>query len=163
RDDVLWRGFDALDEEDLREWLGRNGASDETLTRSPVLRGLYDLTFSYRNGDKRQPSLAAGKGLQSLLMMVNYEGSFMWRMRAGGARSRAAHCLRRREHIDPPRARCRLRRCRAGDPAWSPARNLRRARRGQPALSADARAWRDGANPRHAGVACEGRRGTPCA
>ncbi len=83
RDDVLWRGFAALDEEDLREWLGRHGASEQTLARSPVLRGLYDLTFAYRGGDKRRPSLAAGKGLQSLLMMINYEGSFMWRMRAG--------------------------------------------------------------------------------
>jgi uncharacterized protein with NAD-binding domain and iron-sulfur cluster len=83
RDDVLWRGFDALDEEDLREWLGRHGAGETTLARSPVLRGLYDLTFAYRQGDKRRPSLAAGKGLQSLLMMINYEGSFMWRMRAG--------------------------------------------------------------------------------
>ena len=72
-----------LDDEDLREWLGRHGASEETLARSPVLRGLYDLTFAYRDGDKRRPSLAAGKGLQSLLMMINYEGSFMWRMRAG--------------------------------------------------------------------------------
>ncbi|MEA2144715.1 MAG: hypothetical protein QOG59_302, partial [Solirubrobacteraceae bacterium] len=83
RDDVLRRGFGALDEEDLRGWLGRHGASEETLARSPVLRGLYDLTFAYRGGDKRRPSLAAGKGLQSLLMMINYEGSFMWRMRAG--------------------------------------------------------------------------------
>lgn len=82
-DDVLWRGFGALDGEDLRVWLGRHGASEETLARSPVLRGLYDLTFAYRAGDKRRPSLAAGKGLQSLLMMINYEGSFMWRMRAG--------------------------------------------------------------------------------
>ena len=83
RDDVLWRGFSVLDEEDLREWLGRHGATRETLERSPVLRGLYDLTFAYRGGDKRRPSLAAGKGLQSLLMMINYEGAFMWRMRAG--------------------------------------------------------------------------------
>jgi uncharacterized protein with NAD-binding domain and iron-sulfur cluster len=83
RDDVLWRGFAVLDHQDLREWLGRHGASEETLERSPILRGLYDLTFAYRAGDKRRPSLAAGKGLQSLLMMVNYEGSFMWRMRAG--------------------------------------------------------------------------------
>ena len=53
------------------------------LARSPVLRGLYDLTFAYRDGDKRRPSLAAGRGLQALLMMINYEGAFMWRMRAG--------------------------------------------------------------------------------
>jgi uncharacterized protein with NAD-binding domain and iron-sulfur cluster len=82
-DDVLVRGFGVLDDEDLREWLGRHGASAETLARSPVLRGLYDLTFAYREGDKERPSLAAGKGLQSLLLMINYEGSFMWRMRAG--------------------------------------------------------------------------------
>ena len=48
----------------------------DDVARSPVLRGLYDLTFAYRQGDKRRPSLAAGKGLQSLLMMINYEGSF---------------------------------------------------------------------------------------
>ncbi|HEY2162156.1 MAG TPA: FAD-dependent oxidoreductase, partial [Solirubrobacteraceae bacterium] len=83
RDDVLWRGFDTIDQEDLREWLARHGASPETLASSPVLRGLYDLTFAYREGDKQRPSLAAGKGVQSLLMMINYEGSFMWRMRAG--------------------------------------------------------------------------------
>ena len=83
RDDVLLRGLGVLDDEDLREWLGRHGASAETLARSPVLRGLYDLTFAYREGDKERPSLAAGKGLQSLLLMINYEGSFMWRMRAG--------------------------------------------------------------------------------
>jgi uncharacterized protein with NAD-binding domain and iron-sulfur cluster len=82
-DGILWRGFDVLDAEDLRDWLGRHGADHETLTRSPVLRGLYDLTFAYRGGDKRRPSLAAGRGLQSLLLMINYEGSFMWRMRAG--------------------------------------------------------------------------------
>ncbi len=82
-DGVLWRGFDVLDTEDLREWLGRHGVDQQTLMRSPVLRGLYDLTFAYRGGDKRRPSLAAGRGLQSLLLMINYEGSFMWRMRAG--------------------------------------------------------------------------------
>jgi uncharacterized protein with NAD-binding domain and iron-sulfur cluster len=83
RDGLLWRGLGVLDNEDLREWLGRHGVSSETLERSPVLRGLYDLTFAYRHGDKRNPSLAAGKGLQSLLMMINYDGAFMWRMRAG--------------------------------------------------------------------------------
>ena len=83
QDGVLWRGFDVLDDEDLRDWLGRHGADHHMLMRSPVLRGLYDLTFAYRGGDKRRPSLAAGRGLQSLLLMINYEGSFMWRMRAG--------------------------------------------------------------------------------
>ncbi len=62
RDDVLWRGFGVLDEEDLREWLRRHGASEQAVSRSPVLRGLYDLTFAYRGGDKSRPSLAAERG-----------------------------------------------------------------------------------------------------
>jgi uncharacterized protein with NAD-binding domain and iron-sulfur cluster len=83
RDGLLSRGLGVIDDEDLRQWLGRHGAKPETLERTPLLRGLYDLTFAYRNGDKRHPSLAAGKGLQSMLMMINYDGAFMWRMRAG--------------------------------------------------------------------------------
>jgi uncharacterized protein with NAD-binding domain and iron-sulfur cluster len=83
RDGVLLRGFAAIDEEDLRDWLERHGASPDTVRRSAVLRGLYDLTFAYRSGDKQRPSLAAGRGLQSLLLMMNYQGAFMWRMRAG--------------------------------------------------------------------------------
>ena len=82
-DGVLIRGLDVIDDRDLREWLGQHGADPATVERSPLLRGLYDLTFSYADGDKRRPSLAAGKGLQSMLMMINYDGAFMWRMRAG--------------------------------------------------------------------------------
>ena len=60
QDGVLWRGFDVLDDEDLRDWLGRHGADHQTLMRSPVLRGLYDLTFAYRGGDKRRPEPGGG-------------------------------------------------------------------------------------------------------
>jgi uncharacterized protein with NAD-binding domain and iron-sulfur cluster len=73
----------APDTVDLRAWLKSHGARDSVVDASPILRGLYDLTFAYRSGDKRAPDLAAGKALQSLLWMIDYEGAFMWRMRAG--------------------------------------------------------------------------------
>lgn len=83
RDDLLTRGLSAIDGEDLRGWLVRHGAAHETVHRTPVLRGFYDLAFAYEDGDKTRPSMAAGKGVQSLLLMINYDGAFMWRMRAG--------------------------------------------------------------------------------
>lgn len=83
RDELLTRGLGAIDGEDLRDWLARHGADRGMLDRTPVLRGFYDLAFAYEDGDKRRPSMAAGKGVLSLLMMVNYDGAFMWRMRAG--------------------------------------------------------------------------------
>jgi uncharacterized protein with NAD-binding domain and iron-sulfur cluster len=83
RDGLLARGLGAIDDEDLRSWLARHGADPDMLATTPVLRGFYDLAFAYEDGDKRRPSMAAGKGVQSLLLMVNYAGAFMWRMRAG--------------------------------------------------------------------------------
>ena len=68
---------------ELRAWLKSHGARKSVVDASPILRGLYDLTFAYRLGHKRAPDLAAGKALQSLLWMIDYEGAFMWRMRAG--------------------------------------------------------------------------------
>ncbi len=82
-DGVLWRGLGHLDEIDLRAWLTYHGASRDAVERSPILQGLYDLTFAYREGDKDRPDLAAGKGIQALVLMAHYHGAFMWRMKAG--------------------------------------------------------------------------------
>src|SRR6266571_1704302 len=49
-DGVLFCGTDALDDEDLRDWLARHGASKDTIW-SGAVRGLYDLCFAYENGD----------------------------------------------------------------------------------------------------------------
>jgi uncharacterized protein with NAD-binding domain and iron-sulfur cluster len=77
------RGFDAIDDYDCREWLRLNGATEVSLA-SGYLRGLYDLGFSYQDGDPAQPRIAAGQALRSMVRaFFTYRGSFFWRMNAG--------------------------------------------------------------------------------
>ncbi len=77
------RGLDAIDDYECREWMRINGASIRAL-QSPFLRGLYDLSMGYENGDQGKPSLSAGQGLRGTLRtFFGYRGAFMWRMRAG--------------------------------------------------------------------------------
>lgn len=76
-------GLDAIDQYDCREWLLLNGAS-RTAVDSAYMRGLYDLGFSYEDGDVARPRIAAGQALRGLLrMMFTYRGAFFWKMRAG--------------------------------------------------------------------------------
>ena len=77
------RGFDAIDQYDCREWLMLNGASEQSVD-SGYLRGLYDLGFSYEDGDPARPRIAAGQALRSMLRaFFTYRGAFFWRMQAG--------------------------------------------------------------------------------
>lgn len=77
------RGLDAIDDFDFRDWLRHNGASERTL-RGTFIRSLYDLAFSYENGDPRKARIAAGQGLRTLFrMFFTYRGSLFWKMRAG--------------------------------------------------------------------------------
>jgi uncharacterized protein with NAD-binding domain and iron-sulfur cluster len=77
------RGLDALEDYETREWLRMNGASVRAI-QSPYLRGLYDLSMGYVDGDPAQPSLSAGQGIRGTLRtFFGYRGAFMWRMRAG--------------------------------------------------------------------------------
>ncbi|MBI3784380.1 MAG: NAD(P)-binding protein [Deltaproteobacteria bacterium] len=77
------RGFDAIDDYDCREWLLLCGASPSAVD-SGWVRALYDLGFSYENGDLRRPRIAAGQALRSMLRaFFTYRGSFFWRMQAG--------------------------------------------------------------------------------
>ncbi len=77
------RGLDAIDDYECREWMRINGASIRAL-QSPFLRGLYDLSMGYEDGDANKPSLSAGQGLRGTLRtFFGYRGAFMWRMRAG--------------------------------------------------------------------------------
>lgn len=77
------RGLDAIEEYECREWLRINGASVRAL-QSPFLRGLYDLSMGYEDGDPHKPSLSAGQGLRGTVRtFFGYRGAFMWRMRAG--------------------------------------------------------------------------------
>ncbi|WP_231625072.1 FAD-dependent oxidoreductase [Novosphingobium sp. AAP93] len=77
------RGLDAIDDYECREWMRLNGASLRSLN-SPFLRGLYDLSMGYEDGDLNKPRLSAGQGLRGTLRtFFGYRGAFMWRMRAG--------------------------------------------------------------------------------
>ncbi len=77
------RGFDAIDDYELREWLRLNGASERSLD-SALIRGIYDLAFAYQYADPKRPSQAAGLSVRgSLRMFFTYRGAFFWRMQAG--------------------------------------------------------------------------------
>ena len=77
------RGLDAIDDYECREWMRMNGASLRSL-QSPFLRGLYDLSMGYEDGDLNKPRLSAGQGLRGTMRtFFGYRGAFMWRMRAG--------------------------------------------------------------------------------
>ena len=77
------RGFDAINDYDVREWLRLNGASERSLN-SALLRGAYDLAFAYEDGDYNRPRHAAGVGLRGTLrMLFSARGSLFWKMNAG--------------------------------------------------------------------------------
>jgi uncharacterized protein with NAD-binding domain and iron-sulfur cluster len=77
------RGFDAIDDYDCREWLRMNGASEASL-QSGYLRALYDLGFSYEDGDPGRPSISAGQALRGMMRtFFTYRGAFFWKMHAG--------------------------------------------------------------------------------
>lgn len=77
------RGFDAIDDYDCREWLLLNGAAQSSVDCGFV-RGLYDLGFSYEDGDPTRPRISAGQSLRAMVRaFFTYRGAFFWRMRAG--------------------------------------------------------------------------------
>jgi uncharacterized protein with NAD-binding domain and iron-sulfur cluster len=82
-DDVLGQGVDPLDALDFRAWLAKHGASKLTLD-SALLRGAYDLAFSFEGGDPLKMNLAAGVSVRAFFRMVfTYKGGVLWKMQAG--------------------------------------------------------------------------------
>ncbi len=77
------RGFDAIDDYDCREWLQLNGASQRSVD-SGFVRALYDLGFSYEDGDPQRMRISAGQALRGTVRsFFTYRGSFFWAMQAG--------------------------------------------------------------------------------
>jgi uncharacterized protein with NAD-binding domain and iron-sulfur cluster len=77
------QGFDAINDQDWREWLRANGASQRSLD-SAFMRGNYDLLFGYEDGDPSRPALAAGVAMRGALrMFFTYRGALFYRMTAG--------------------------------------------------------------------------------
>ena len=77
------RGFDAINDYEISDWLRINGASERSLN-SAFMRGLYSLALAYDGGDFQRPCVAAGQGLRGALrMFFTYRGDIFWKMRAG--------------------------------------------------------------------------------
>jgi uncharacterized protein with NAD-binding domain and iron-sulfur cluster len=82
-DRLTVRGYSSVDHLDLRDWLARHGASQSAI-ESPIVRGHYDLSFAYENGDPAQPRFPAGLALHlTMRMFLDYKGALFWKMRAG--------------------------------------------------------------------------------
>jgi uncharacterized protein with NAD-binding domain and iron-sulfur cluster len=87
RDQLRWgaQAWERMDEEDLRAWLRRHGAS-EAEACAPPIAALYDLGFAYPDGHAGcdRGSAAAGVAVNVLLrMFAGYRGAPFWRMAAG--------------------------------------------------------------------------------
>jgi uncharacterized protein with NAD-binding domain and iron-sulfur cluster len=77
-------GFAQVNDIEFTAWLAKHDCRPETLAESPILRAFYQLCFAYKDGDRAQPCVAAGKALQAMLRMcLGYRGSIMWKMQAG--------------------------------------------------------------------------------
>jgi uncharacterized protein with NAD-binding domain and iron-sulfur cluster len=82
-DRLTVRGYSAVDHLDLRDWLARHGASQRAID-SPLVRGHYDLSFAYEDGDPTRPRFPAGLALHlTMRMFLDYKGAMFWKMRAG--------------------------------------------------------------------------------
>jgi uncharacterized protein with NAD-binding domain and iron-sulfur cluster len=83
-DGLLEHGCESIDDEELSAWLARHGASALTLRHSPVVRGVYDSSFAYEDGDKRRPNIAAGTAVRDAIRtLVGHRGAFFYKMQAG--------------------------------------------------------------------------------
>lgn len=82
-DDVLEKGFDAVDDRDFQQWLREHGAAAATVD-SAWVRALYSLAFAFEDGDINRRSMAAGTILRGTLrMLFAYDGAIMWKMQGG--------------------------------------------------------------------------------
>jgi uncharacterized protein with NAD-binding domain and iron-sulfur cluster len=82
-DRLTARGYHAIDHLDLRDWLTHHGASQRAID-SPLVRGHYDLSFAYEDGDPTRPRFPAGLALHlTMRMFLDYKGAMFWKMRAG--------------------------------------------------------------------------------
>jgi uncharacterized protein with NAD-binding domain and iron-sulfur cluster len=86
-DGLLFEGFDAINDVELSKWLEDHGASidrDNPENNSVFLRGVYDGSFAFEEGDPRRPNMAAGRALQGAIRcLFHYNGAVLWRMQAG--------------------------------------------------------------------------------
>lgn len=77
------RGFDAIDNWEISEWLLHYGASRDAVY-SAIFRGCYDYVFGYPGGVTDDRSVGAGTAIRGLLRLAFcYKGSLFYKMQAG--------------------------------------------------------------------------------
>ena len=82
-DRVHERGFEILDDLELRDWLAAHGAQPVTLA-GPMVRAWYCGAFAFLEGDTNRPNVAAGMSVRGMLRQeLGYKGSLLYRMQAG--------------------------------------------------------------------------------
>jgi uncharacterized protein with NAD-binding domain and iron-sulfur cluster len=85
-DDISTRGFDSVNNEDLKDWLKRHGLHPAS-SWTPPLRMFYDMAFSYKKGDmssNANAQFAAGVALRSILRIVAAYKEAPWYFMKGG-------------------------------------------------------------------------------
>jgi hypothetical protein len=91
-DELFIKGFDAVDDIELRAWLNRHssfpdskdGQPDRIAFCSANLQAFYDASFSYVDGNANLPNVAAGIGLRCVLrILFDYSGPIILEMQAG--------------------------------------------------------------------------------
>lgn len=76
--------FDRWNHMELRELLKKHGGHPAVVDHWSGLRMIYDSTFQYRQGDPKQPDMAAGTGARVVLRtMTTYKGSVLYHLAAG--------------------------------------------------------------------------------
>ncbi|EYD74894.1 hypothetical protein Rumeso_03535 [Rubellimicrobium mesophilum DSM 19309] len=84
-DRVLWRGFDAIDGEEISHWLEKHGAEPGSVDGALIV-AVYDYAFGFRGGmtTEQARAIAAGTFLRGTLrLMLTYKGSIFYKMRGG--------------------------------------------------------------------------------
>ncbi len=83
RDDIVTRGFDAIDDQNWSDWLLSHGANPLTVS-SPLALTTINLSYQYPTGDTTvSPQMAAGVYLHWTLKSFAYMGSSAWMFAAG--------------------------------------------------------------------------------
>ncbi len=83
-DNLFGDGFQKVNGEEFSAWLLRHGAEPFSVENSPIVRGLYDLTFGFEGGDPTKPNLAAGQSIEALVRIgCLYKGAITYKMMAG--------------------------------------------------------------------------------
>lgn len=76
-------GFRSIDDQDFGEWILRHGGHQDVLDY-PLIRGVYDLVFGYRDGDPQRPAFGAGLMIFLIgMVLFEYKGAIFWKMTAG--------------------------------------------------------------------------------